>query len=319
MIAKRSEAQIQASRENGAKSRGPKTAEGKKRSRWNSFKHGILSRHFAPYGVTESKDELFGSILAELETEFKPRTATERRIVELLAADYRHIALIAELRSQIVEPGHTVGLPTRRPSSMVYNRCSMIAQLAKASDRNYQGIPRDIDLADIPDRLAEIVGWIERGDLKANVVAEYQPDECCEAAAAAYAKCSISALGLADPLVAAQYLRADAILAPEHLDAWQALLWAVYEAIARRRTRLNPGETPEFFTDQIRSSTCLIDLDPSTNSEEWFARFDQLNLLLRYETTIRGRIERATAQLFSIRQIRENRRAAKRKLIDQAE
>lgn len=77
-----SERRINASRENGAKSHGPITEEGKQRSSANALRHGILSETV----VFEQEDsEAFSELLAAYEAEFDPQTPNERSMIENLA------------------------------------------------------------------------------------------------------------------------------------------------------------------------------------------------------------------------------------------
>jgi hypothetical protein len=48
-------ARAAASRQNGARSRGPKTAEGKARSAQNALKHGLCARRFVVLGDEASR------------------------------------------------------------------------------------------------------------------------------------------------------------------------------------------------------------------------------------------------------------------------
>ena len=75
--------QTQASRANGAKSKGPVTPQGKLNSSRNSTRHGM----FADTIVLEAEDKSqFLQLLEELFEEHQPRTRTESMLVETLAA-----------------------------------------------------------------------------------------------------------------------------------------------------------------------------------------------------------------------------------------
>jgi len=79
----RSEKQIAASRANGALSKGPKTPQGKVNSSKNAGRHALLAETL----LFESENkETFELILAELIAEHGPQTATERILVENMAA-----------------------------------------------------------------------------------------------------------------------------------------------------------------------------------------------------------------------------------------
>ena len=67
---------------NGAKSRGPKTAEGKQRSAGNSRRHGLYSAKVVPDAEAAAE---FQELLPILIAEYRPATSIERRIVESLA------------------------------------------------------------------------------------------------------------------------------------------------------------------------------------------------------------------------------------------
>jgi len=74
-----SERQINAARTNGAKSRGPKTPEGKRRSVRNRTIHGLLARDIVLDGESRERFErLHHALVAELE----PETTLEHALVE---------------------------------------------------------------------------------------------------------------------------------------------------------------------------------------------------------------------------------------------
>ncbi len=78
-----SELQQEASRANGAKSRGPITEEGKQASSQNRRTHGLLSKKIVLEGESQEEfDALFNSYLEE----HQPETPTERSLIESMAA-----------------------------------------------------------------------------------------------------------------------------------------------------------------------------------------------------------------------------------------
>jgi hypothetical protein len=78
----RTDAQIQASRLNGAKSLGPVTAEGKLASSRNALKHGILAANVIIKGENEAT---FLEHTAVLYDEFQPATPFEESLIDTMA------------------------------------------------------------------------------------------------------------------------------------------------------------------------------------------------------------------------------------------
>jgi hypothetical protein len=79
----RTERQIQASRANGARSRGPVTPEGKRTSAKNAITHGMLAESIVL--ECESQDR-FLAVLQSLLDEFQPQTPFEESLIEVMAA-----------------------------------------------------------------------------------------------------------------------------------------------------------------------------------------------------------------------------------------
>jgi hypothetical protein len=79
----RTERQIEASRANGARSRGPVTAEGKSNSSRNAIKHGLLAETIV---LKTERGDRFLEVLAELEEELQPETSIEYTLIEKMAA-----------------------------------------------------------------------------------------------------------------------------------------------------------------------------------------------------------------------------------------
>jgi len=77
----RTEAQIAASRANGALSHGPVTEEGKRIAQSNALKHGLLSNTILIPGESE---EMFDELLADRIREFDPQTGSEMSCVQAM-------------------------------------------------------------------------------------------------------------------------------------------------------------------------------------------------------------------------------------------
>lgn len=86
----------EAARRNGAKSQGPRTEQGKERSRRNAVKHGLVARTLLIALATEDR-EAFESVLDGLRESYQPSSYEERQLVELAAAEWWRLAQAARL------------------------------------------------------------------------------------------------------------------------------------------------------------------------------------------------------------------------------
>ena len=77
-----SQRRIQSSRANGAKSRGPVTSAGRRKSSQNNLRHGLLAEAVV---LDEEKPEAFAELLGNLTSEHNPQTETQRILVETMA------------------------------------------------------------------------------------------------------------------------------------------------------------------------------------------------------------------------------------------
>lgn len=71
-----SPAKVAANRRNAQKATGPRTAEGKARSRWNAVQHGLLSKRLAL--VDAEGNRAFVRLLASLSEDLRPQARSKR-------------------------------------------------------------------------------------------------------------------------------------------------------------------------------------------------------------------------------------------------
>ena len=84
----RTDKQVEASRRNGAKSKGPITEEGKAKSSLNGTKHGLSGGHRVLY--CNERDDLYQELLAHYMTLFAPVNGVEEDLVlQIVVASWR--------------------------------------------------------------------------------------------------------------------------------------------------------------------------------------------------------------------------------------
>ena len=78
---------LDANRRNAKKSTGPKTGEGKRKSRMNALKHGLLAKEVVVnIGEVAEEQAEFDALLAELRDGFGPEGGMEEFVVQKIAA-----------------------------------------------------------------------------------------------------------------------------------------------------------------------------------------------------------------------------------------
>jgi hypothetical protein len=95
-----SQSKSEAARENGKKSRGPVTPEGKKNSSRNALKHGITAESFVLPGESEPA---FAELLQAHRDTYHPSNPVEMDLVETMALARWRLRRIATLESNLYE------------------------------------------------------------------------------------------------------------------------------------------------------------------------------------------------------------------------
>ncbi len=99
--------QLAANRRNARLSTGPRTPQGKARSRWNALKHGVLAQAVIPEPLQpyESRQQ-FDRLLATLRQELAPQSAIEEMLVETIASCYWRLARVVRAEAAAISHRH---------------------------------------------------------------------------------------------------------------------------------------------------------------------------------------------------------------------
>jgi hypothetical protein len=97
----RTPAQIEASRRNGAKSNGPKTAEGQERSSRNAIKHGLSSNKIVV--LDGESEEAWEEYQRHFVAKFQPRDFVEERLVIQMAVNQYRLERVWSLQTATVD------------------------------------------------------------------------------------------------------------------------------------------------------------------------------------------------------------------------
>src|SRR5438034_5599645 len=91
---------IQASRANGARSRGPATPEGKRRSSQNALRHGLLARCIV---MEKESKETFESLLAQHLDRLQPSDGVEFGMIEEMVASHWRMRRTWAMETRMLE------------------------------------------------------------------------------------------------------------------------------------------------------------------------------------------------------------------------
>jgi hypothetical protein len=129
------------SRQNGSKSRGPKTGHGKNRSRQNAYKHGLSAETLLLQISTEEEKAVFQSLRERFEQEFPVRTIEEQVMLEnvVLAVWQRRRCLqfeARELRQEFIFHGPIMDRILRYSAAVDKRLFRALEQLKRLREEN---------------------------------------------------------------------------------------------------------------------------------------------------------------------------------------
>ncbi|MGA9507686.1 MAG: hypothetical protein WBV55_03460, partial [Candidatus Sulfotelmatobacter sp.] len=99
-----SPAKLAANRRNGHKSKGPKTEEGKFRSRWNALKHGVLSQRLVV--LNENDAQTYTLLLENLRRDLNPGNGLEEILIEKIAMAYWRLSIAYGYEAEFARSRH---------------------------------------------------------------------------------------------------------------------------------------------------------------------------------------------------------------------
>ena len=282
----RTPAQAEASRINGAKSRGPKTRMGKDRSRQNAVRHGFLARKVVPIADGRHEHREYRGLLDGLVAEFEPRTTTEWAWVETLAHDFVHLGRVKQLQEVVMtaEPMRDSCGTDAYTLDLRYR----IGVLARLAGEVRDGRPMTCGPAELAGvgaavrKLAESMREDAR-ETREKVADGEEPEDQWVREAELSDRIDPDVLD-EDVARVERVLAGGRAVLPEHRDSWAFLLDGVRLA--------DEGREPYVIGDQAR-----FDRKFRLHQATLLARLPSMEVLQRYESQFRKSVERTTRLL----------------------
>lgn len=140
-----SQKQIESNRRNALNSTGPRTEQGKRRSRHNAFRHGLTAETVVK-GLEDAR--LYKSFQAAIISDYAPLSAVEHelilRLASLLWRLRRATAIetgLLELQADILSDCKTVGAVASKPALDLYRLLGLIVPTAPVASSPQAGCP----------------------------------------------------------------------------------------------------------------------------------------------------------------------------------
>ena len=288
-LRRRSPAQIEASRINGAKSNGPKTRRSRTRS--CTARHGFLARKVIPIADGRHEDAEYRGLLAGLVLEFAPSSTLDWAWVELLAHDLLQLGRVKQLIEVVMTTDMaSCGAAKEYPLDVQQHvdLVESVIQLVKDGQR-LSCSPEDsawlaMTIREMVDGLADTSQQVTETRAAGEPV-----DEDDEQEGRLYAQINGESL-LADDDSIRAVLSGQLKIAPEHAERWMLLFQEILAATARSLEVASSSQ--RLFDRQYRQH----------HQSKLLERLPSLEVLMRYEAQFRKCIERTT-RLLAARQL----------------
>ena len=305
----RSAAQVEASRLNGAKSRGPITAQGRQAVVHNAVKHGLLARRIAPLPDYRGEHLDYEQHLQDLVVEYEPRSRTQMNFVELLSADWVRLARIRQCAERLATP--TDDRHAERPD-VDLERWERELALARHLDNCFAtGCPFAL-LAGEAEIASDLVGRAARDLIEHAAMGRKDPENSSSSkpffveAELLHRRVRPKSLGVMNDRRLKQVISDKTPIAPAARRRWGILLDRVVEDAHRRlasgRQRLMEHER-----------MCR------QNLQQFLNQVPELTKLLDYESRCRRQIERNIGMLLELQKRQSGRRGSPGLMVQSAD
>ncbi len=158
----RTAAQREASRRNGAKSRGPTSAAGKTRVRANGLRHGLRAEKLGPPADARGLDHDYKRTVRALVEEFGPTSFTQLQTISSLARDYLRLHTADRMLDAAATPG-VFGAREHKEQYQMHRRARRLErQAADALVALRSGEPADLMLRAADQLAGHIANLVEQ-------------------------------------------------------------------------------------------------------------------------------------------------------------